>query len=161
MNLCDMTIPSQAGVTPDSALADVIAPRREIVEMTEIAEDAVLRPKEPGAFAHDLRAAIAARIAHAAGDGMLAAHYAADAGQYAPLADSGVPVAGDEKLSAVLAFVDKVANRTNEATADDVSELQATGLADADIVRLSELVAFMAFQVRVIAGLRLMRKETA
>ena len=41
-------------------------------------------------------------------------------------------------------------------TAADVSDLQRAGISDADIVRLAELVAFMAYQLRLVAGLRLM-----
>ena len=39
----------------------------------------------------------------------------------------------------------------------DIADLQAAGVADADIVRLAELNAFLAYQIRVIAGLRLMQ----
>jgi uncharacterized protein YciW len=34
--------------------------------------------------------------------------------------------------------------------------LQSAGIADADIVRLSELIAFVSYQIRLVAGLRLM-----
>jgi uncharacterized protein YciW len=34
--------------------------------------------------------------------------------------------------------------------------LRTAGLDDADIVRLSELIAFVSYQIRVVAGLRLM-----
>jgi uncharacterized protein YciW len=63
-------------------------------------------------------------------------------------------------LSAILAFVDKVANQTRHTTAKDITGLQAAGVSDADIVRLCELVAFLAYQIRVISGLRLMKRPT-
>ncbi|MEM9630584.1 MAG: hypothetical protein AAGA50_04610 [Pseudomonadota bacterium] len=160
MNNSDLTILSQAGVTPDSTLSRVVSSRGNIIGMTQVAEEAVLRPKETGAFSHDLRASIAARVARLAGDEALAAYYAADAGQYAALADPGTPGVQYKELAAVLSFVDKVANQTREATADDVAGLQHAGVSDADIVRLCELVAFLAFQIRVIAGLRLMQRGT-
>ena len=54
-----------------------------------------------------------------------------------------------------MSFVDKVANQTRDAAAADISHLAGgRGIADADIVRLCELVAFLAFQIRVISGLR-------
>jgi uncharacterized protein YciW len=53
--------------------------------------------------------------------------------------------------------MDKVAAHTREVEAGDIAGLQAAGVADADIVRLAELNAFLAYQVRLIAGLRLMR----
>lgn len=68
MNISDLTILNQAGVTPDSALFRVVSTRGNIVSMTQIGEDAVLCPKDIGAFPHDLRAALAARVARLAGD---------------------------------------------------------------------------------------------
>ena len=35
--------------------------------------------------------------------------------------------------------------------------LKSAGIADADIVRLAELNAFLAYQIRLIAGLKLMQ----
>lgn len=161
MNISALTILNQAGVTPDSSLSRVVSTRGNIIDMTQAAEDAVLRPKETGAFSHDLRAAIAARVARLAGDETLAAYYAAEAGQYAALAMPGEPGRQHEELAAVLPFVDKVANQTREASAEDIASLQAAGLADADIVRICELVAFLAFQIRVISGLRLLNGKSA
>ncbi|WP_298961572.1 hypothetical protein [uncultured Roseibium sp.] len=156
MNVSDLTVLKQAGVTPDSTLSGVVSMRGNIIGMTQAAEVAVLRPKETGAFPHDLRAAIAARVARLAGDETLAAYYVSDAGQYAALAVPGEPDIQHEELAVVLSFVDKIANQTRDAAGDDISGLQAAGIADADIVRLCELVAFLAFQIRVISGLRLM-----
>ena len=161
MNIFDLTILNQAGVTPDSALSGVVSRRGNIIGMTQIAEDAVLRPKEVGAFPHDLRAALASRVVRLAGDEALATYYAADSGRYAALAEPGNPGSQHEGLAAVLSFVDKVANQTREAAAEDILSLQAADVTDADIVRLCELVAFLAFQIRVISGLRLMNGKSA
>ena len=160
MNISDLTILNQAGVTPDSALFRVVSTRGNIVSMTQIAEDAVLRPKDIGAFPHDLRAALAARVARLAGDEALAGYYAVDAGRYAALSEPGEPGEKHKELAAVLSFVDKVANQPRDAAAADISGLQAEGVADADIVRLCELVAFLTFQIRVISGLRLMNGKS-
>ena len=61
-----------------------------------------------------------------------------------------------EPESTLIPFVDKAANDTKNIVAEDISKLQAVGVSDADIVRLCELIAFVAYQVRVVAGLRLM-----
>ena len=71
------------------------------------------------------------------------------------------PVARDAELDHVLAFVDKVANQTRDIAAKDIAGLQAAGVSDADIVRLCELIAFLAYQIRVVAGLRLMQGSTS
>uniref|UniRef100_UPI00353224C9 hypothetical protein n=1 Tax=Pararhizobium sp. IMCC3301 TaxID=3067904 RepID=UPI00353224C9 len=132
--------------------------RANIIHLSQAAEDAVLRPKDFGAFEHDLRAALAARVARFAADDILAEHYLSGAGDKTDLADPA-ETGKAHQLETVVAFVDKVANRTRDVVADDVVQLQAAGMSDADIVRLCELVAFLAYQVRVIAGLRLMQRS--
>ncbi|QFT30623.1 hypothetical protein K1718_07855 [Roseibium porphyridii] len=158
--MSDLTILTQAGVAPDSTLSRVVSMRGNIIGMTQSAEEAVLRPKETGAFPHDLRAAIAARVSRLAGDEALTAYYVAQAGQYAALGELGDPCEQHADLAVVLSFVDKIANQTRDAAANDISDLQEAGVADADIVRLCELVAFLAFQIRVISGLRLMNGKS-
>jgi len=37
--------------------------------------------------------------------------------------------------------------------------MSSGGMSDADIVRLCELIAFLAYQIRVVAGLRLMEAD--
>jgi len=59
-------------------------------------------------------------------------------------------------LAHVCAFMDKVAARTRDVTAGDIKGLQDAGVVDADIVRLCEIAAFLAYQLRTLAGLRLM-----
>lgn len=90
----------------------------------------------------------------------MADYYAADAGRYAALSEPGEPGEKHKELAAVLSFVDKVANQTRDAAAADISGLQAAGVADADIVRLCEPVAFLTFQIRVISGLRLLNGKS-
>jgi uncharacterized protein YciW len=160
MTIFQTTLLRQAGVAPDTDVAQVTMTRQNIVEMTQAAEDAVLRPKDCGPFEHDLRAALAARVAALAGDTALAADYLTGAGQYATLADPKEPARIFEQnptLPVILAFVDKVANQTRAVSAGDITGLQSAGISDPDIVRLCELVAFLAYQIRVISGLRLMQ----
>lgn len=124
--------------------------------MTEAAEAAVLTPREPGAWSHTLRAALAARMAqiHCLPD--IAERHRRTAG--ADPAAAVVDLAEDgavQGVAAAVAFMDRVAGAPRDVTADDIVKLQAAGIEDADIVRLAELNAFLAFQYRLIAGLRL------
>lgn len=153
-----MTMTSTAlnAVGPTDALGSAIEGRASIFEMTQAAEDAVLRPKDVGAWSHALRAGMAARIANLNADPDLAKAYAADAGEFAVLADPS-ETGAEQGLEIVLAFMDKVAAETRTVSAEDISGLQAAGVNDADIVRLCELNAFLAYQLRVVAGLRLMK----
>lgn len=160
MNHTQTTILSKADILLDGDIAEAARSRANIIGLSQAAEDAVLRPKDAGAFAHDLRAALAARVARLAADEKLAEHYLASAGTKTALADPA-ETGKAYQLETVLAFIDKVANRTSDIRAEDVARLQAAGVSDADIVRLCELVAFLAYQVRVIAGLRLMQRSAA
>lgn len=160
MNFTETTILSASGVLPDGGVAMAAERRENIIDMTQAAEEAVLRPKDFGRFDHDIRAALAARVARLAADETLAAHYLIGAGDKAVLADPSETGEG-HGLETIVSFVDKVANQTRDIEADDIARLQATNLPDADIVRLCELVAFIAYQLRVIAGLRLMQGSTA
>ena len=160
MSIFETTVLTNAEVAQSSDLANTVMARGNIFEMTQTAEDAVLRPRATGAFGTDLRAALAARVAHSAENDTLAAHYLENAGDHAVLADTD-ETGGTPWHEAILKFVDKNANHTRDIVAEDVTVLQDAGMSDADIVRLCELVAFLAYQTRVIDGLRLMQDFTA
>ena len=154
------TVLEVVDVAPGSALGKAVEGRANVLEMTDMAEQAVLRPKDAGPWPHTLRSALAARIARLNGEVELAKRYSKDAGTFLALADPN-ETGEAEGLAEVLAFVDKVTADTRHVVAADISRLQAAGVADADIVRLSELNAFLAYQLRVIAGLRLMKGRSA
>ena len=94
MSPFDTTAPDVAGVRPGTGTGAAVELRGNIFEMTQAAENAVLRPVEPGAFAHDLRAALAARIARLSGDEKLAEHHLKGAGEKAAIADPSAAPAG-------------------------------------------------------------------
>ncbi len=151
------TMLATVGIGDAGPAAEMVALRSNIFEMTAKAERAVLRPKETGRWSHPLRAALAARIANLNGVGDLAVRYAAEAGDFVGLANPASDGTA-EGLGPVLAFMDKVAVNTRNVVAPGVSTLQDAGIADADIVRLSELNAFLAYQISVVTGLRLMTR---
>lgn len=159
MSLFDTTTLSVAGAEKAGSIANAVQTRANIFEMTQAAEDAVLRPKDCGAFSHDLRAGLAARIAARAGDRDLAGRYAQAASARIDISD--LTQDGGVDHSVLCGFVDKVAGATKDIAADDIARLQRAGVSDPDIVRLCELVAFVAYQVRVVAGLRLMQGTKA
>lgn len=156
----DTTALTAAGVAAGTAPAEAVATRAGIFEKTQAAEDAVLRPRETGRWSHALRAALAARIATLNAESGLAARYLAGAEDFAALADPAHDGAA-QGLAEVVAFMDKVAANARQVSAGDIAALQVACVADADIVRLAELNAFLAYQMRVVAGLRLMRGRPA
>lgn len=149
-------------LSPDPALAALLDKRAPIIALTEASGKAVLTPEKPGGLSHGLRAAIAVRSAEAVGDEDLASHYRETLGwcedwaEYAPLADLGV-MPSEPRLAAILRHADRLALRPREATRGDIEGLKTAGVEEADIVRLSELAAFLGYQARLLAGLRLLK----
>jgi uncharacterized protein YciW len=94
------------------------------------------------------------------GESVVGARYLADAGDLSSLADTANDGSATE-IAAVVAFMDKVASRTKGFEAEDIKTLKGAGIGDADIVRLAELNAFMSYQLRVVAGLRLLKEANA
>ena len=154
MSIFETSTLGVSGVSAESSLGEAVSTRSNIFEMTQLAESAVLRPLEYGMFPHEVRAALAYRIAISAGETRLAEYYATSVEDKLNLSDY-IMIEGEPE-STLIPFVDKAANDTKNIVAEDISKLHAVGVSDADIVRLCELIAFVAYQVRVAAGLRLM-----
>jgi uncharacterized protein YciW len=55
-------------------------------------------------------------------------------------------------------YADRLTLAPREATRADIEALKAAGLGDADIVRLAELAGFVNYQLRVVAGLKLLKQ---
>lgn len=153
----DTSVTKAAGITASNPIATAIQERGEIFAKTATAEEAVLRPRQPGLLTHDLRAALAARIAAANGEADEAARYAATVQDSAVQALATPGTSSDDAwVQAIVVFTDKVATNPRDIIAEDITALKAAGVEDADIVRAAELNAFLAYQLRLIAGLRLL-----
>ena len=155
-------IETLAGVPPGSKLGQALKTRAEILRLSEAAHDAVLLPREPGGLSHALRAALAARMCRHVGDAALTAHYdsyLAHSGDQdvSALAHPG-GTCGDPLQNAMARHADLLTLAPREATRADIEALKAVGLGEADIVRLSELAAFVNYQLRVVAGLKLLKQ---
>ncbi|MFK7891284.1 MAG: hypothetical protein AB8B63_10755 [Granulosicoccus sp.] len=141
-------------------LLSALEGRSNILLMTQQAEEAVLRPADVGAWPSALRIVLAARIAAINELHDLARHYNEmdDSAEYRDLAspENDGHALG---LSHVIAYMDNVAARPRDIRADDIRVLQENGVTDADIVRLTELNAFMAYQVRLISAVSLMSEN--
>jgi uncharacterized protein YciW len=154
-----------AGVPAASRLGHALNARIEILRLSEAAHDAVLLPREPGGLSHGLRAALAARMCRHVGDEALTAHYESYLAHssdldLAVLARPG-GVCGDALHDAMARHADLLTLSPREATRQDIAALKAAGVSEADIVRLSELGAFVNYQLRVLAGLRLLKEVEA
>ena len=149
-------IAALAGAGANPAIAAAMAGRAELMAASQANYQAVIAPDDPGGLSYAERLALACRIATLNGDAGLAAHYRAGLGDdLAGIADPAAAAPADPRLAAMLRHVDLVTRRPREATRADIAALAAAGLATADIVRLSQVIAFVNYQLRVIAGLRL------
>ena len=156
---------TEAGICPGTRVYEALLSRADVMALTQATHDAALRPRDPGGFSHAERAALATRIARLNRDNGLAEHYAEmmrEAGADAAterFADLDFKGGDDRRTAAIVAYTDLVAVSPRDTRAAHIDALKAAGIGDADIVRLSELNAFLAYQIRLTAGLRLMRGE--
>lgn len=151
------------GIEPGSALSETVAGRADIMTLTQQTHDGALTPVDPGGLSHAERAALALRIAKINDHKAFEDHFEAMMEKTgmpegaARMADIWFDGGNDARARALIRHVDLVAHSPKDATRRDIELLREAGIGDADIVRLSELVAFVSYQIRVAVGLHLMR----
>jgi uncharacterized protein YciW len=154
-----------ADVAPSSPLGLALKARAEVLRLSEAAHDAVLVPRDPGGLSHGLRAALAARMCRHLGNAALVAHYESYLAHSADLDVAALAqpdgACGDKRQDAMARHADMLTCAPRNATRDDIAALKAAGVSEADIVRLSELAAFVNYQLRVVAGLKLLKDVEA
>jgi alkylhydroperoxidase domain protein/CMD domain protein len=165
-----MTLPSLqydvisdlAGVQPDSPLADLRAQRPEATTHAQ-GSYAALFANSDGALSRLERLAAALRVAVRHSSSAAAEHYRQrlrDAGAgsdiIAEALDNPPSASGSPRLQAILAHADLLASRPAQARPEHLQALADVGLSTPEIVSLSQAIGFVSFQVRVIAGLRLL-----
>ncbi len=138
---------------PDSAISQLRAQRPEIVRHTQGSHDVLLSPADPGGISLAERALIALRVAELAGHGGLAVHYRALLESRDPAMTPGSP---SPRLRCILDHVALVATAPRDASMAQIDRLKGSGLSARDIVVLTQIVAFVSYQVRAAAGLALL-----
>ena len=150
-----------AGLTPQDALYQTRRLRPEFVDGAEQCRQSVLTPAEDQGLAAELRLALALRMAKLNDDAALQRDYQAQLAQHQPsaallaLAEGALPA--DAMLAAIVRHTDLITRQPMQATEQHIRLLEQAGLTPAQIIALSELIAFVNFQTRVAAGLRLLR----
>lgn len=142
------------GAGPDSALSQLRAQRPDIVRHTQGSYDVLLCPADPGGLSLAERAMIAARVAELSGHKALTAHYRA------LCAERGGPPAG-ARTETIAQHVTRVTTAPGTAQPTHIAALQGVGLSGRDIVALTQIIAFVSYQVRAAAGLALLAAERA
>lgn len=152
------------GLDPSSPLDTLRNERAKLKQLTQTSYEAALHPKEPRNFSYAERAALAARMAGLWKSAELAGHYreliAKEGGEdeAVSIANSAWRPADDNsRLAAILRHVDLVTLTPKQATRGNIEALYAAGLDDRDIVTLAGLIAFVNYQVLVVAGLKMLR----
>lgn len=151
-----------AGLLPGSPLAELRRQRPDVVKHLQGSDDVIFSPADDGGLTRAERAAAALRIAELLRDGALKAHYRArlaaldPSGALAKTVEGGAQVT-DGRWDAILAHVDLVTRGPGSAERKDIDNLLAAGLSSHAIVSLSQLIAYVNFQSRVLAGLRALK----
>jgi alkylhydroperoxidase domain protein/CMD domain protein len=156
-----------AGIRPGSPLAELRSQRPEAMQNAQASYEALFDPAEPGPLTSVERLATALRVAtiHVATEA--AAHYRqrlGDAGAAPEIVaaaegqkpDGQTDFAVPRRLQMILRHADLLGTHPVDATPDDLQALADAGLSTTEIVSLSQVIAFVSFQVRVLAGLRLL-----
>ncbi|PZW44909.1 CMD domain protein [Humitalea rosea] len=152
------------GLAPGSPLALLRAQRPEARQHAQGAFRELLRPGDPGGVSLAERAALALRVALREGDPVLAGRFRAlvDAADPAIVAaeDLAGP-AGDGRLAVLFRHADILATDPAGCGQAEIAALTALGLTPRDIVAITQLVSFVPYQIRLLAGLRLLQQEQA
>lgn len=149
-----------SGIKPDSELYRVRRERPDYVEGTELCRRTVLEPGHGFGIGHATRAALAARMARLIGRHDLARTYdlmlqLAGSDETLAAIASGLELAPDADIvtHALVRHADLVTKTPRDNTRADIERLEAAGLSNPQIIALSELIAFVNYEARVIAGL--------
>jgi len=150
MNDSDV-IDRAAGLAPGDPLHTARRFRAKVIEATEASHDALLMQPVPGLTSAD-RLRVAVHACEAAGASNLADHYAELLAK-----DASPSAAPSAALPEMLRFAARLTTDPRLSNRADVAALKGAGLDDAAIVALAQLVAFLSYQLRVVAGLKALR----
>jgi CMD domain protein len=150
------TMDQLAGLEPNSHVAALRRQRPDVVRHMQGSDEAILSPNDHGGLLPSERLAAALRIAELLRDGDLASHYRQRLGT---LAGGPQEAAGNtgQRRAVILAHVERVTLRPHDARRAHIDELLAAGMSAQAIVALSQVIAYVNFQCRVLAGLKMLR----
>lgn len=120
--------------------------RPAVVEHTQGVFEALLTGPGAESVGRERLIAAAVAVAELAGAPELAAHYAGL---------GTAPAEGDPVLAAILRHAARVSTAPAAITRADIDALATAGLTEADIVTVAQLIGFVHFQARLLAGLTL------
>jgi CMD domain protein len=157
-----------AGIETGTALHELRARRPDIARYAQGSYQALLEPADLGGVSRLERELIALRGATLTGAHTLAAHHRArlrDLGADDALVTAVEQFPGgaqvEPRLARILEHVDRLTLAPHTASRAAIEGLLAAGLTPRDIVTVAQLIAFVSFQVHLLAGLRLLGGQPA
>jgi uncharacterized peroxidase-related enzyme len=120
--------------------------RDKVVAATQGSYDAIFDPALPGLSLAE-RLLAAQTVARLSGSEQLEGHYR----DRLPRSQQG-----SERVQAILAFAEVLTEHPVEGDRAALLKLPAAGLSTPEVITLAQLIAFVAYQVRVVAGLQAM-----
>lgn len=142
-------IDSLLSLAPASPLHATRHQRDKVVSATQGSHAALFDPELPGLALAD-RLHLALNTAQTLGLDTLSAHYAQALRQQGPVRDS-------DRLAAARAFAHTLTVDPVAADRHALLSLPAAGYSTAETVALAQLIAYLSFQARVVAGLAAMQ----
>ena len=141
-----------AGLTDGSPLAELRRQRPDVVKHLQGSDDAIFAPAHHGGLTRPEREACAQRVATLLRDSVLEEHY-----QRRLVALGETHPLNGARGECILAHVDRVTMDPGDASKADIDALLAAGLTPHAVLSLSQLIAYVNFQSRVLAGLRALK----
>jgi alkylhydroperoxidase domain protein/CMD domain protein len=152
-----------SGIQPGSVLAELRAQRPEAMTHAQGSYAALFDPTEVRGLSRAERLAVALRVATLHNATAAAAHYrrrliglATNLMVIAAAEGDAGAQPGSPRLQALLQHADLLSTRPSQAGPENLQALADVGLTTQAIVTLSQTIAFVGFQVRVIAILQLL-----
>jgi len=151
------------GIDEDSPIARLRNQKSDLVRELQDYYVSIFEPTGSSTEALPVldRYLVAIRVASHTGSAAVAGWYgrlAIDAGASRDALDQaqniGTPETGETSLGAALRHADLLTTRPADARQDDLQALKDAGFSPAGIVSLSQTIAFVSYQLRLIAGLR-------
>ena len=142
-DVIDALVPLHAA----SSLHAIRHQRDKVVAATQGSYDAIFDPALQGLSLAE-RLLAAHTVARLSGSAVLEAHYRDRLDQL-----PAIPLGG-ERVQAILAFAEVLTEHPVEGDRTALLKLPAAGLSTPEVITLAQLIAFVAYQVRVVAGLQ-------
>jgi uncharacterized protein YciW len=157
------TVDAILGNAAGGAVAELRGEKPELREQLEAYYRSIFAPGEHSAAALSVqdRALVAARVASHTGSTAVVEWYRALATEHGASAEltnrvieGGSVSTGSGPRDAALKHADLLTTAPADATAEDLKKLKAAGLTPGAILALSQTIAFVSYQLRLIAGFR-------